>query len=79
MRKVLRSILLRNAARQLARLSPRASDRLQNVPVTGQFRVRIAPGTSFRYLAAPSDAVGRALYWGELLGWEAETWGSFIP
>jgi FkbM family methyltransferase len=78
-RKVLRSVPRRASARGLARLSSRVADRLKNVPVEGQFNVRVARGTSFRYLASPSDAVGRALYWSDLRRLERETWTQFVP
>jgi hypothetical protein len=77
-RKVLSVVPLRAAARHAARISSRAADRLQNVPINGQFSVRIDRGTSFRYLASPSDAVGRILYWGDLHRWEVKTWSSFV-
>jgi FkbM family methyltransferase len=77
-RKILRSVPLRATVRCVARVSPRISARLRNVPVSGRFSVRIEPGTSFRYLASPSDMVGRALYWGDLRRWEAETWSLFL-
>lgn len=75
---ILRSVPLRVTARRAARVSSRVAHRLKDVPVSGQFSVRIEPGTSFRYLASPSDAIGKALYWSDLRRLEAETWGVFV-
>jgi FkbM family methyltransferase len=78
-RAVVRTEPSRSATRRLAHIIGTLARRLDGVPASEEFSVRVGPQQSFRYLAAPGDVIGRHLYWGGLRHWEGETWQVFLP
>jgi FkbM family methyltransferase len=69
---------IREIARRMVFANGRLGDRLERVPVEGEFSVRVRTGQSFRYIGSAADSLGRRLYWRGLRCWEAETWDVFL-
>lgn len=76
-RKVARAVTTRRPARVVLRkmsqtgLLPEGV--WQRLPVQTTFWVSLSPDTGFRYVSSANDAIGRALYWRSVEGWESET------